>query len=70
MNARDKAYIGATAVFDAPQKREPTEREMDKTRQVLKTLADCTEDEMAQVLMGCILLLGDKLAEKRQNAKR
>jgi hypothetical protein len=65
MNARDKAYTGATAVFDAPQKRAPTDREIALMVEAMKLFKDCTVDEMASVLNGCILILGDRIVKER-----
>lgn len=70
MDARDKAYMGATAAFDAPNRPGfPTDREYEIGLQVLRILDKCTDEEFATVLMSCIMVLGDRLAEKRKAKK-
>lgn len=41
-----------------------TEREIEIGKQVLQILDDCTNDEFATILMACIIVLGQRLAEK------
>jgi hypothetical protein len=65
VSARDKAYIGATAMFDAPQKHDLTRRERQKICEVMAILKNLADDEMAQVLMGCVLMLGDRIVDGR-----
>lgn len=68
IDARSKAYMGATAAFDAPNRPDfPTDREMEIGKRVLQILDDCTNEEFATVLMSCIVFLGDRLAEKKEN---
>lgn len=68
MDARNKAYRGARAAFDVPHKADyPTDRSIEVGKQVLGILDGCTDDEFATVLMACMMILGERLAEKKEN---
>ena len=70
MDARNKAYRGATAVFDAPHRPDfSNSREVKIGVQVLRILDKCTDDEFASVLMACLMILGERLAEKKEKKK-